>query len=94
MNATCLNNFNSTKFKTFFDRVYILDFAGGGAVHLLGVSKKVILAIHSYLLLCALTGGVAGLILAIFAKIQKRSDHKVYTREGSKSHPSLQLNIY
>ena len=38
---------------------------------------------YIHLLLHTLTAGVAALTVALFAKIQKKSDHKVYTREGS-----------
>lgn len=69
--------YNCTQELSFSQRLYILDFAGGGAVHMLGMCVGV----------CVVgplppasppapvtTGGIAGLIICLFAKLQEYRD--------------------
>lgn len=57
------------------ERLYVLDFAGGGAVHLLGTAPDVTCSSMSLMCTCT-AGGVAGLVISLFAKLQEYRDKK------------------
>lgn len=54
----------------FKDRMYILDFAGGGVVHLVGKYILQLIQVIIQLLTMYTIGGTAGFILCLFAKFQ------------------------
>ena len=68
----CRKNIDCTSFK---DKAYFLDFAGGGAVHLLGM-HAVYAYNYSYLPSCISKGGTAGLMVCLFATLQKFLDKR------------------
>ena len=82
-NHTCSWSCSDTA--SFWNRLHVLDFAGGGAVHLIGWHRYNILLHTLSVITIVFLGGMAGLVICLFAKFEewKESKRASYQRQVS-----------